>query len=157
MSALRRIPPALGRRGALLFSLAVLAIFAYAAYEMNTAFSTRARLFGNTIIVPALVLAAAQVIREARRVHPRPVPPEAVLTRPALIWGGAFFVCLWALGLAVTIPLFALAYLRYAAGEAWPKAAAYAVAAWVFIDVLFIRLLHVPLPAGTIPLPAITN
>lgn len=148
---------ALDGRGALLFSLATLAVFAYAAYEMNTGFSTRARLFGNVLIVPALVLATAQVVRELLRAGPRPVPPEAAFTRSAIVWGSGFFASLWALGLAVTIPLFALVYLRLAAGEAWPKAAAYAFGAWLFVEILFVRLLHVPLPGGAIPLPAITN
>lgn len=147
----------LNGRGALLFSLAMLAIFVYAAYEMNTGFSTRARLFGNTFIVPALVLAVTQVVREVRRIHPMAVPPEAAFVPSSFTWGAAFFVFMWAVGLAVTIPLFAFVYLRLAAREAWPKAAAYAFLAWLFVDLVFIRLLHVPLPGGAIPLPAITN
>jgi len=148
---------ALDGRGALIFSVAVLVVFAYVAYEMNTSFSTRARLFGNTIIVPALVLAAFQVVRELRRAQPLSVPPEAAFTPSALAWGVAFFVALWALGLAVTIPLFAFVYLRWAAREAWPKAAVYALLAWLFVEVSFVRLLHVPLPGGVIPLPGIAN
>jgi hypothetical protein len=144
-------------RGALVFSGAVLVVFAYAAYEMNTGFTTRARLFGNAIIVPALVLAALQVVRELRRRQPLSMPPEAALTRSALLWGVAFFVLLWALGLAVTIPLFSFVYLRWAAREAWPKAAAYALLAWIFVEVSFVRLLHVPLPGGVIPLPGLAN
>jgi hypothetical protein len=144
-------------RGALLFSLLVLLVFAYAAYEMNTSFTARARLLGNTLIVPALLLAIAQVVRELRRVHQLQVPPEAAFTHPALAWAAAFFVCLWALGLAITIPLFSLLYLRLAATEAWPKAAAYAFGAWLFVDLTFNRLLHVPLPGGLIPLPGLTN
>jgi hypothetical protein len=84
------------------------------------------------------------------------VLPEAAVTRSALIWAAAFFVSMWAVGLQVTIPLFALAYLRAAAGESWPKAAAYALIAWLFVELLFQRILHIPLPAGAIPLPAIT-
>ena len=148
---------ALGGSGALIFSVAVLVVFAYAAYEMNTGFSTRARLFGNALIVPALVLAALQVVRELRRARPLLVPPEAAFSRSALAWGVAFFAVLWAIGLAATIPLFAFVYLRWAAGEAWPKAAAYAIVAWLFVEVSFVRLLHVPLPGGAIPLPGIAN
>lgn len=158
MSAFRR-PAAteLAGRGALLFSLAVLALFAYAAYEMNTGFTTRARLFGNTIIIPALILAGAQVVREVRRVQPLVVPREAAFTRAALVWATGFFVSMALIGLAVTIPLFTLLYLRFSAQEAWAKAAVYALAVWVFVDLLFVRLLHVPLPGGAIPLPAIAN
>lgn len=147
----------LAGRGALLFSLAVLAVLAYAAYEINTGFTTRARLFANAITVPALVLAAFQVAREARRVIPLPVPSEAVVSRSAFIWAIAFFVSMWTIGLQLTIPLFALVYLRLAAGEAWPKAALYAAIAWLFVELTFVQTLHIPLPAGAIPLPAITN
>jgi uncharacterized membrane protein len=148
---------ALDGRGALLFSLGVLVVFAYAAYEMNTSFTTRSRLLGNVLIVPALLLAIAQVVREVRRAHPLPVPEEAAFTRSALGWAVAFFVSLWAIGLAITITLFSVVYLRLAAGEAWPKAVAYGFAAWLFLELLFVRLLHVPLPGGAIPLPGVTN
>lgn len=144
-------------RGALLFSVAILAIFAYAAYEMNTGFTTRARLFGNIIILPALVLAAAQVVREFRRVRPLPVPPEAVFTRPALAWAAGFFASLATLGFAATLPLFTIVYLRFSAREAWLKAAAYAFVTMLFVELLFVRLLHIPLPAGAIVWPAIAN
>jgi hypothetical protein len=143
-------------RGALLVAIAVLAIFAYAAYETQT-WSTRSRLFATTIAVPALILAAAQVVREVRWLGvTRPVPPEAAVVRSALVWAAAFFVSVAVLGFALTVPLFAVAYLRFAAAERWPYAAAYGIAAWLFVQLLFVRLLHVPLPAGAIPLPAIT-
>jgi hypothetical protein len=77
---------ALAGRGALLFSLAIFAVLAYAAYEINTGFTARARLFANAITLPALVLAGYQAVREARRVIPLPVPLEAVVSRSALIW-----------------------------------------------------------------------
>jgi hypothetical protein len=143
-------------RGALLVAIAVLAIFAYAAYETQT-WSSRSRLFATTIAVPALALAAAQVLREIRVLGVvRPVPPEAAVVRSAVVWAAAFFVSLAMLGFALTVPLFALVYLRFAAGERLPYAAAYGIGAWLFVELLFVRLLHVPLPAGAIPLPAIT-
>ena len=148
---------ALDGRGALFFSALILAVFIYAAYEMNTSFTTRARLLGNALIVPALLLAVAQVVREVRRAHPFTVPREAVFTRSALGWTAAFFASLWTVGLAITIPLFSLVYLRLAAKEAWPKAAVYALGAWLFVYLIFNRLLHVPLPGGVIPLPGLEN
>jgi hypothetical protein len=149
-------PRATGGRGALLFSVVILAVLAYAAYEINTGFTTRARLFANVIVVPALALALAQVVREMRRAAPLPVPPEAIVTRTALIWAIAFFVSMWMIGLHLTIPLFALVYLRLEAREAWPKAMVYAAVAWLFVEATFVRTLHIALPAGAIPLPAIT-
>lgn len=146
-----------GARGALLFSVVILAIFAYAAYEMNTSFTSRARLFGNVIVAPALALALAQVVRELRRAAPTAIPVEAVFSTASMAWSAAFLVVLWLVGLAVTVPLFSFVYLRAAAREAWPRAALYGLATWLFIEVLFVRLLHVPLPAGVIALPAIMN
>ena len=143
-------------RGALLMAIAVLAVFVYVAYETQT-WSTRSRLFATTIAVPAIALALAQVVREARAAGvPRIVPTEARVTHSALVWATAFFVSLWMLGLLVTVPLFTVTYLRFAAGERWPYAAAYALVALLFIVLVFDRLLHIPLPAGAIPLPAIT-
>lgn len=143
-------------RGSLLVAVAVLGIFAYAAYETQT-WSTRSRLFATTIAVPAIALALAQVVREARSFRtPQSVPPEALLSRSAVVWAGAFFVSLAMLGLLVTVPLFAVAYLRFAAKERWIYAAAYALVASLFIVLVFDRLLHIRLPAGAIPLPAIT-
>lgn len=144
-------------RGPLLFSVAVLAVFLYAAYEMNTGFSTRARLFGNLIILPALGLALAQVIRELRRTHPLRVPPEGTFTRSALTWAAGFFVSLATLGLHLTIPLFTILYLRYFAGEAWAKAVIYAAVAWIFVEGVFVRLLHIPLPGGIVAWPLIAK
>ncbi|HEV8534366.1 MAG TPA: tripartite tricarboxylate transporter TctB family protein [Candidatus Limnocylindria bacterium] len=143
-------------RGALLVAVAALAIFAYVAYETQT-WSTRSRLFATTIAIPAIALAAAQVVREVRSLAlPRIVPAEAAVTRSALVWAVAFFVSLWVLGLIVTVPLFAFVYLRFAASERWLFAAAYGLASWLFVEIIFVRLLHVPLPAGAIPLPVIT-
>ena len=145
----------MGRYGGLVISIAVLAVFLYVAYETQT-WAVRSRLFATTLAVPGVLLAAAQVIREARRAGiPRPMPPEAALTRSAVVWAALFFVSLASIGLVPTIPLFALVYLRVAAGEPWAKAAAYAASAWLFVEILFIRFLHVPLPAGAIPLPAV--
>jgi hypothetical protein len=143
-------------RAALLVALTVLAIFVYVAYETQT-WSTRSRLFATTIAVPAIALALAQVVREARAVRgPRIVPAEARIAPSALVWTCAFFVSLAVLGLLVTVPLFTVAYLRFAAGERWLYAVAYALIALGFLVLVFDRLLHIPLPAGAIPLPAIT-
>jgi hypothetical protein len=143
-------------RAALLVALAVLAIFVYVAYETQT-WSTRSRLFASTIAVPAVALALVQVVREARALGgPRIVPAEARIAPAALVWTGTFFVSLAMLGLLVTVPLFTVAYLRFAAGERLHYAVAYALVAFLFIVLVFDRLLHIPLPAGAIPLPAIT-
>lgn len=152
-----RIRTAGAGRGALLVSLVVLAVFVYALWEIQTQWSTRSRLFGTVIAVPAIAVAAAQAIREARRRLPAAVPKEAAFTRSALAWATGFFALVWAIGFEATVPIFALAYLRLGSGESWAKAAVYAVATLLFVELLFVRLLHVPLPPGAIPLPGITS
>ena len=144
-------------KGALLFSVTILVVLAYAAYEMNTSFSSRARLWGNALIGPGLALAAVQVVREVRRELPLAVPPEAVFTRAALIWAFGFGALLWAVGLQVAIPAFALVYLRVEGHEPWLKAAVYAIVVGLFVYLTFDRLLHIPLPGGAIPLPGMSN
>lgn len=144
-------------RGALLFSICILAVLAYAAFEVNTGFTTRARLFANVIVVPALGLALIQTIRVARRQLAPPIPADAVTTRPAFIWGMGFFVSLAVVGLHLTIPAFAIAYLRVEAREAWPRTVLYAALAWLFVEATFVRTLHIALPAGLIPLPGTTQ
>lgn len=156
MTVLARAGNVVSGRGALLMAIAVLAVFVYVAYETQT-WSTRSRLFATTIAVPAIVLALAQVVREVRSLAiAKLVPPEAAIGRSALVWAGAFFVSLAVIGLVYTVPLFTIAYLRFSAGERWPYAVAYAIVALALIVLVFNRLLHIPLPAGAIPLPAIT-
>lgn len=157
MSVLAGIRGAGAGRGALIVSVVVLAVFVYALWEIQTQWSTRSRLFGTVVAVPAIVIAAAQVIREARRRMPVSVPKEAAFDRSALAWAVGFFVLVWAVGFEPAIPIFALAYLRFAAGEGWAKAAAYAVVTLLFVELLFVRVLHVPLLPGVLPLPGITS
>ncbi len=141
--------------GALVTALAVLAVFLYAVYEIQTGWSPRSRLFALTITIPAVALAAAQVARELRRLGvARAVPAEANVGRSAIAWFAGFFASLWLVGVMTTIPLYSAAYLRFAAGEAWPKAVAYAFVAWTFAYVLFVAFLHIPLPTGVLRLPA---
>lgn len=66
----------------------------------------------------------------------------------ALAWIGAFFVALYVLGIFVTVPAFALAYLRFAGGVGWLAAAIYAAVAGGVIWLGFYYLLYVPMPAG---------
>ncbi|MBA2451241.1 MAG: tripartite tricarboxylate transporter TctB family protein [Chloroflexi bacterium] len=68
----------------------------------------------------------------------------------ALVWMAAFFVLLWAVGILITLPLFAFVYLLRVSRESVPLAAGYAAGAWLFIYALFDQALHVPLPTGAL-------
>jgi hypothetical protein len=75
-------------------------------------------------------------------------PPRVWLS--AITWMGAFFLLLWLLGALVAVPLFAVVYLRAVSRESFVLAGAYGLACWAFTYGLFDRLLHIPLPAGTL-------
>jgi hypothetical protein len=62
----------------------------------------------------------------------------------------SFFLMFWLLGALVTVPLFALLYLVTVSRQPAVVAAAYALVSWGFIYGLFVRLLHIPLPAGVL-------
>jgi hypothetical protein len=66
----------------------------------------------------------------------------------ALAWIGGFFVALWLLGTVVSVPLFALLYLRFAGKASWLAAAVYAAVAGTLVWVVLGRLLSVPMPTG---------
>jgi hypothetical protein len=145
-------------RGGFVAAAAVLLVFAYVAFEVQTRWSTRegARLFATAIVVPALTLAVVQLAREVdtwRRGHPSIVPEAAALTARAAAWFGAFFAAVWFIGLLLTVPLFALAYLVLEARESWPRAGAYAAGVVLFTWAIFVSLLHVPLPRGVLAVP----
>jgi Tripartite tricarboxylate transporter TctB family len=66
----------------------------------------------------------------------------------AVAWVAAFFVALWMLGVYVTVPLFAVVYLRFAGRHSWPATALYAAVAGGLLWSVFSYMLEVPMPAG---------
>lgn len=68
----------------------------------------------------------------------------------AIGWMASFFAALWLLGALVAVPLFAVVYLRVVSRASVTVIAGYAFVAWAFVYLLFIRLLHIPLPAGVV-------
>jgi TctA family transporter len=82
--------------------------------------------------------------------------PLALLTastaewRAGLAWMAMFFLMFWTLGALVTVPLFAVLYLRLVSRQPALPVCVYAAASWAFVYGLFVRLLHVPLPPGVV-------
>lgn len=66
----------------------------------------------------------------------------------ALGWVATFFVSLFVLGVFITVPLFALAYLKIAGSASWLGATIYAAVAGGFLWFVFGELLAIPMPAG---------
>ena len=69
----------------------------------------------------------------------------------ALSWIVAFFVAFFTLGAFLSVPLFALLYLRFSGKTSWLSAVIYAVVTGVLIYVAFRELVYIPLPTGYLP------
>lgn len=65
-----------------------------------------------------------------------------------LAWIAVFFFSLWLLGVFITVPLFAFAYLRLSGGAGWLGAAIYSAVTGAVIYLAFRQLLSVPMPIG---------
>jgi hypothetical protein len=69
----------------------------------------------------------------------------------ALAWVALFFISFFVLGAYITLPLFALAYLRIAGKASWLGAAVYAVVTGVIVYYVFGQLVFIPLPESPFP------
>ena len=69
----------------------------------------------------------------------------------ALAWITAFFISFFVLGAFITVPLFALFYLRFAGKASWWAAAAYAVVTGAVIYLVFRQVVYLPLPEAVFP------
>lgn len=63
-------------------------------------------------------------------------------------WIAGFFVALYVLGVFVTVPVFAFAYLKLSGGASWLAAAVYAAVAGAVIWLAFSELLTIQMPTG---------
>jgi putative tricarboxylic transport membrane protein len=133
-----------------------------AALWMSRDFGFRAGLFPWVIGGPLLVLATAQLILDRRGRSSLPggvgrdeenaeqLPARVRNRRTAEVFGWilAFFVALWALGIAVAVPLMTLLYLKAGSRERWPLCLAAAAGAWLLFHGLFAYALEIPFPEG---------
>ena len=151
------------------FALLFLALFSWMTWEAFFGYGEQnpsAASFPKAILIPAIVLAAIAVFREATRkrstgpsieIAAAPVEFEleeeihmelAVEIRRTLIiigWIVGFFIGIWLIGWMITVPLAILLYTRVAGRESWRVAIALAVVGWVFFDGVFDARLHIPL------------
>ena len=69
----------------------------------------------------------------------------------SLAWITAFFTSFFVLGAYITVPLFALLYLRFAGKTSWWAAAVYAAVSGAVIYVVFNNIVYIPLPEAVFP------
>ncbi len=138
--------------GMVVVAAGIVLFFAYALYETQT-WSTRSRTYGIGVAALGLVLALSmlgrEVVRWRRTGGPSaPVDYGTPVGMRSVAWAAGFFASIWLVGLVGSVPLFSAAYLRLAARTSWVVIALYASIATSFIYLVFVYLLHIPLPAG---------
>jgi len=136
--------------GAVLFSVGLAALAAYAVYAALR-WPPKAAFFPLVMGIPLLVLAVAQVILELRAAPG--AAESAGEGRRALAvfaWMGGFIALVLFGGFAAAVPISVFLYLRLDSREGWLLSGALAAAAWGFFHLVFQRLLHFPFEAGLI-------
>lgn len=151
-------------RPAAIFSFCALIFFIVFVYQAQD-WRLQARLYPYAIGIPMIILAIIQVILDLKGVvrketdaapvdfqFSKNVDPALAKKRTINIfaWILAFFVGIYLLGFAITIPLLVFTYLKFQSGEKWGISIILTVGAWVVFYTLFVKLLVLPFPDGKI-------
>ena len=133
--------------GAMLFSLGLALVAAYAVYA-SLRWPPKAALFPLTMGIPLLVLALAQTVAEIRD----PATADRPLARVVAVfaWMTGFIALVLLAGFPIAVPLFVFFYLVMESREKLGVSLLLAAAAWGAFHLLFERLLHFPFEAGLI-------
>lgn len=144
--------------------LLALAVAAAAGYAVYASFSwpLRAALFPRLIGIPLVFLALTEMLLTAfigegdSKGHAvdfeltKGLDPAVVRKRTIAIflWTVGFMALILLVGFTIAVPLFVFLYLKIAGHENWILTLILTFTSWAFIDGLFHRLLHIPLPQG---------
>jgi TctA family transporter len=141
-----------------LFTALVVGVVAWALWESRS-FGFRPGLFPRVVGFTVLALGIFLLGLDAARV---PQPPGALARDPAALpapvvarrtagilgWIVGYAAAIWLLGFAIAAPLCTFLSLKLGSRERWGVTLAMTAGVWAFVEVLFVRALHVPLPAG---------
>jgi Tripartite tricarboxylate transporter TctB family len=151
-------------RPAAIFSFCALIFFIVFVYQAQD-WRLQARLYPYAIGIPMIILAIIQVILDLKGVvrketdaapvdfqFSQNVDPALAKKRTINIfaWILAFFVGIYLLGFAITIPLLVFTYLKFQSKEKWGISIILTVCAWLVFYGLFVKLLVLPFPDGKI-------
>jgi hypothetical protein len=152
--------PARSRVGAdALFTLLLVVAVALALWESRS-FGFRPGLFPWLVGGSVLALGVLLLALGAARVPTGPgggapdsasaIPAPVAYRRTAGIlgWIVGYVAAIWLLGFVLAGPLCTFLSLKLGSRERWPITLAMTAAVWAFIEVLFVRALHVPFPPG---------
>ena len=141
------------------FAGCLVGVVALALWQSRT-FNTRAGLFPWVIGFPLLALATVQFIKEltgkargrSRKadVGEEDIPRQVVnrRTRNMILWILAYFAAIWFVGFTIGGVLCSFIQLKFGSKEKWGMTLALTAGLFVFVYLLFERLLHVPFPPG---------
>lgn len=147
-------------RSTIIFTAAIALIGVWALFETR-GWPTQAWLYPRVVLIPLIVLAVAESLTALRGFESRErevhmdsalettVDPSVATRKTLLIaaWIGGFFLTIVLVGFHVAIPLFVFAFLR-SYKERWLLSVALAGFALLAFHLLFVRVLHLPLPVG---------
>jgi len=142
-------------------ALAVAAAAGYALYA-SLSWPLRAALFPRVIGIPLLVLAVVEMLLSALGAEKQKeghavdfelsANIDPVIARKRTIgmflWIAGLLTLILSVGFTIAVPLFVFLYMRLAGGEKWGLTLVMTIFSWLFIEGLFNRLLHIPLPQG---------
>jgi hypothetical protein len=146
-----------------LLSLVAALIASYVLYS-SYGWPLRTALFPRLIGIPLLFLAVLEMglslfgtekqgegpavdFQLTTEVEPRVAHRR---TFAILAWTLGFFGLILLVGFPVGVPVFVFFYLKVAGKEGWLLTILFAALSWLFVEGLFIRILHVPFPEGWI-------
>ncbi len=149
--------------GRFLFGLAVALVAGWALLETRD-WPIKAALYPRAVTIPLLLLAVAESLLSLKGA----AEPEAAQatdvsltssttpeqdtrrTVTMVAWIAGLLLGVILVGFQAAVPLFVLAYLRAQGKERWVVSVVLAIAAGGVFHLLFVRLLHLPLPVGLI-------
>lgn len=148
------------RSGQAWFALAIVmagiwAVLATVGWSIQTA------MYPRVVGVPLIILAVIELVLSLRGAPEgerqavdtaltESLTPDITMRRTliAFAWLIGFFLGIVLLGFPLAIPIFMVAYLRGQGREPWILSIALAAVAWLFFELIFDRVLHLPFGEG---------
>lgn len=134
------------------FVLMLLAIV-LAAFALTLGIPGRAALFPGSVLLVTAVLLSSILIRD--QIRSDGTAPHAVLATerisvPAAMFLPVFVLLIWCLGFTLGAPAAVLFYLMAVGRERFGTIAGVTVGAFLFVELIMVRVLQLPFPAGAI-------
>ena len=141
-------PLASGERTFVLMLLAIV----LAAFALTLGIPGRAALFPGSVLLVTAVLLSSILIRDRLRRETVPHAASTVdrMSFPAVMFLPVFVLLIWCLGFTLGAPAAVLFYLMAVGRERFVTIAGVTIGAFLFIEMIMVRLLQLPFPAGVL-------